>query len=55
MTNDYLQYYDLESYLFDTVSQRFHKEGRLNAFDLFSIIVWKAERAKSRLAHRLIK
>jgi len=56
MTDDYLQYYDLESYLFGTVRQRFHKEkGKLNAFDLFSIIIWKSERAKSRLAHRLIK
>ena len=54
MTEDYLLYYDLESYLFDAIGPRFHKEGKLDAFDLFSIIIWKAERAKSKLAHRLI-
>ncbi len=51
---DYFLYYDLETYLFDTVHRRFHQEKKLDAFDLFSIIIWKAERAKSRLAHRLI-
>ena len=54
MTDDYLLYYDLESYLFNTACQRFHREKKLDAFDLFSIIIWKAERAKSRLARRLI-
>ena len=53
MTKNYLRYYDLETYLFDDVHQRFHKEGKLDAFDLFSIIVWKANRSKSKLAHRL--
>ena len=55
MTDDYLAYYDLETYLFKTVHYRFHKEQKLDAFDLFSIIIWKANRAKSKLAHRLIK
>jgi hypothetical protein len=55
MTNDYLKYYDLEKYLFEDVRQRFHKEGKLDAFDLFSIVIWKANRSKSRLAHRLAK
>lgn len=55
MTEDYLRYYDLETYLFEDVCNKFHKNQRLDAFDLFSIIIWKAERAKSKLAHRLIK
>jgi hypothetical protein len=55
MTNDYLRYYDLEAYLFEDVRQRFHKEGKLDAFDLFSIIIWKANRDKSRLAKKLAK
>jgi len=55
MTKDYLRYYDLESYLLDEVHQRFHREGKLDAFDFFSIIIWKANRSKSTLAHRLGK
>jgi hypothetical protein len=55
MTNDYLKYYDLETYLFEDVRQRFHKQGKLDAFDLFSIIIWKANRARSKLAQRLAK
>ena|ERR1700732_2282033 len=55
MTSDYLKYYDLEAYLFEDVRQRFHKRGKLDAFDLFSIIVWKSNRSKSRLAKRLAK
>ena len=54
MDIDYRQYYDLESYLFDVVGPRFRAEGRLGAFDLFSIIIWKANRAKSLLARRLL-
>jgi hypothetical protein len=54
MTDDFLRYYDLETYLFEDVARRFQKDGKLDAFDLFSIIIWKAERAKSRLAKRLI-
>ncbi len=55
MTRDYLRYYDLETYLFEDVHRRFHSEKSLDAFDLFSIIIWKANRAKSRLAFRLIR
>jgi hypothetical protein len=55
MTKNYLRYYDLKTYLFEDVRQRFHKEKKLDAFDLFSIIIWKANRSKSKLAHRLMK
>lgn len=54
MTDDYLGCYDLERYLFHTVRDRFRETRRLSAFDLFSIIIWKANRSKSKLAKRLI-
>lgn len=55
MTRDYLRYYHLESYLFDEVRPRFLLQGQLDAFDLFSILVWKANRAKSYAARRMLK
>jgi hypothetical protein len=50
---DFRQYYYRESYLFDIVRPRFLKQGYLDAFDFFCIVIWKAERAKSRIARRL--
>ncbi|HEY3116737.1 MAG TPA: hypothetical protein VGK54_08350 [Chloroflexota bacterium] len=47
-------YYDLESYLFTTVGPRFHQQGHLSALDFFSIVIWKANRAKSRIAANLL-
>jgi hypothetical protein len=52
---DYRQYYDLESYLFDTVRRRFAEQGYLNAFDFFCIVIWKANRAKSKIARKLLE
>ena len=52
---DYRQYYNLESYLFDTVQLRFAQEGQLSAADFFCIVIWKANRAKSKIAERLLK
>ena len=52
---DYRAYYDLEGYLFGTVTQRFADQGFLDAFDLFCIVVWKANRSKSLFAERLRK
>lgn len=46
---DYRTYYNLESYLFDTVGPAFHKNKCLTAFDLFAIVIWKAERNKGRV------
>jgi hypothetical protein len=48
-----LRYYDLERYLFEDVHARFHSDGSLGAFDFFSIVIWKANRAKSRIARLL--
>lgn len=52
---DFRKYYHLESYLFDTVSLRFAKQGYLTAFDFFCIVIWKANRAKSKIARKLQK
>ena len=52
--NDYLKYFDLERYLFEDVHQRFHTDYSLGAFDFFSIIIWKANRAKSIVARNLL-
>ncbi len=54
MEKDYLKLYDLERYLFDVVNPAFHRDHKLNAFDFFCIIIWKANRAKSSVAKRLI-
>ena len=49
-----LQLYHAEQYLFDVVGPRFQSNGFIDAFDFFSIIIWKANRAKSRIANRLL-
>jgi len=52
---DYLKYFDREHYLFDDVRSRFRVEHSLGAFDFFSIVIWKANRSKSKIARRLLK
>lgn len=52
---DHRQYYNLESYLFDTVQPKFAKEGQLSVADFFCIVIWKANRAKSKIAKRLLQ
>jgi hypothetical protein len=49
-----IQFYSLEEYLFRIVHQRFHEEGSLSAFDFFCIVIWKANRSKSRIAKALL-
>jgi hypothetical protein len=53
--NDFLIYYGLEEYLFEKVRPRFHRQHYIDAFDFFSIVIWKANRAKSKIAKRLLK
>lgn len=48
-------YYDLESYLFKTVNNKFKVDHYLNAADFFCIIIWKANRAKTTVINRLKK
>lgn len=52
--NDFARYYDLESYLFREVSERYRKDSQLSAFDFFCIVIWKANRSKSKIAKRLL-
>jgi len=52
---DYRRFYRLESYLFDEVARRFSEMGTLTAFDFFCIIIWKANRAKSKVARKLLE
>lgn len=47
------QLYSLEEYLFKVVSPKFKNAGYLTAFDFFCIVIWKANRAKSKVALRL--
>ena len=51
---NFLQYYDLEGYLFKVVSTRYSQNKILTAFDFFCIVIWKANRAKSKVAERLL-
>ena len=41
--------------MFEVVGPRFHKARELSAFDFFCIVIWKANRAKSTVAKRLLK
>jgi hypothetical protein len=43
----------LEAYLFGEVTERFQNDGTLSAFDFFCIVIWKANRSKSKVAARL--
>lgn len=47
--------YEEEAYLFDTVGPRFRKQGELSAYDFFLIVRWKANRAISKVAARLLR
>jgi hypothetical protein len=51
---NFLQYYDLEGYLFKVISIRYAQDKTLTAFDFFCIVIWKANRAKSKVAERLL-
>jgi hypothetical protein len=52
---DYRRFYHLESYLFSMVHDRFAREQSLSAFDFFCIVIWKANRAKSKVARRMLR
>jgi len=52
---DFLQIYNLEKYLFDVVGPRFRATGQIEPVDFFMIIIWKSNRAKTRVRDRLKK
>lgn len=57
MTNnrgvDYLGYYDSERFLFEVVGPSFRTTGRIKPEEFFLILIWKANRAKSKQLKRL--
>lgn len=55
METEHLKFYDLEKYILTDVRANFKADGHLNSFDFFCIIIWKANRAKSKIANRLLK
>jgi hypothetical protein len=50
---DYLKFYDDETYLLEVVGPRFHDTGMIDAADFYTILVWKANRAKNYHLKRL--
>jgi len=52
---NYLKYYHLEDYLFEEVKNNFHKRGYLKPEEFFCIIIWKANRAKTRIRDKVLK
>ena len=51
METDCRKFYNLENYLFEEVSKRFSEHGYLEVFDFFCIVIWKANRSKSKIAN----
>lgn len=45
--------YNLEGYLFDVVTVRFQQTGTLNPYDFFAIVIWKSNRAKTKIKQGL--
>jgi len=54
MIEDYRKYYHLENYLFSEVNRKYKEQGYIEAFDFFCIIIWKANRSKSKIAKLLL-
>lgn len=54
METTYIKYSNLENYILTEVRKTFLKLGYLSAFDFFCIIIWKSNRAKSKIANRLL-
>jgi hypothetical protein len=55
MQTQFEQQYNEERFLFDVVGPRFHRQGWVGAYDLFSIVRWKANRAISKVACALVR
>ena len=51
--DDYKKYYNLDKYLFEDINEKFQRDQVLNVFDFFCIVIWKANRAKSKVANRI--
>jgi hypothetical protein len=53
MSQDYLKFYDLETYLLGEVGTHFRKTGLIEPVDFFMIFIWKSNRAKTKVRDRL--
>ncbi len=51
---NYLNYYNLEDYLSTEVTTSVRDRGYLTPEEFFSIVIWKANRAKSRIKRKLL-
>ncbi|HAX41763.1 MAG TPA: hypothetical protein PLF84_11650 [Bryobacteraceae bacterium] len=51
---DYVKYYHLEDYLFTDVTTAFRTRGFLTPEEFFSIVIWKANRAKTAVKRRML-
>jgi hypothetical protein len=51
---DYRLFYDLDEYVFTVVNPRFHRDGRLAAFDFFCLIIRHSSRAKPMVVNALL-
>ena len=51
----WLKLYDIERYLFEEVSQRFGDKRTLEPYDFFAIIIWKSNRAKTKIKKGLAR
>lgn len=52
--SDYRKFYDLERYLLEEVQPKFCKKQTVSTFDFFCIVIWKANRSKSRIAKLML-
>lgn len=50
---DWEKFYDSERYLLDEVGRNFRDTGILDSADFYTILIWKAERAKNQHKKRL--
>lgn len=53
MSTDYKSFRNLERHIREKVFENFHNNGSIDATDFFCIVIWKANRAKSKVAKSL--
>jgi hypothetical protein len=52
---DYAKYYFLETCLFSEITQSFREKGFLTPEEFFAIVIWKANRTKTKIKKKLIR
>ena len=52
--NRWISLYDLEHYLFRRVSAQFKERHTLEPYDFYAIVVWKSNRAKTKVKNGLL-